>query len=181
MRSIFLLLAMGVAALTTPAAGAAAQVPTDTSVTAARRAFDFLVGRWEVVSLQDTAGVVSSSGEIYEFEKALSGALLSARWHFNRGTRDRADFVDAAYFQAYDNSLRIWTFYYVSPQSAQYWPGQLQDGRWYFTRSFTDGGRTWQQRQWWEPVGTDTLRRHIENSPDGGKTWIPFVYTLRRR
>ena len=171
---------VGLAAILLEAAPAAAQAPADTSVAAARRAFDFLIGRWEVVSLRDTSGVTESRGEVYAFEATLGGALISSRWHFNRGTRERPDFVDAAYYQAFDNSLRIWTFYYVSPQSAQYWPGELRDGRWYFTRSFTTGGRTWRQRQWWEPVGADSLRRHIENSVDGGATWIPFVYTLRR-
>jgi hypothetical protein len=159
---------------------AAGQTPADSAIVSARRAFDFLIGRWEVTSMQDTGGVTPSRGEIYEFSRALDGALISGRWHFNRGTTERPDFVDAAYHQAFDNTARIWTFYYVSPQSAQYWPGRLEQGRWYFGKSFTENGEEWQQRQWWEPVGRDTLRRHIENSRDGGRTWIPFVYTLRR-
>jgi hypothetical protein len=159
---------------------AAGQTPADPAIVSARRAFDFLVGRWEVLSLQDTSGSRPSQGEIYEFRRALDGALISGSWHFNRGTAERPDFVDAAYYQAFDNTARIWTFFYVSPQSAQYWPGRLEAGRWYFGKTFTDNGQEWQQRQWWEPVGRDTLRRHIENSPDGGRTWIPFVYTLQR-
>ena len=159
---------------------AVAQAPADSAIVAERRAFDFLIGRWEVQSLQDTGGTRASRGEIYEFEKSLAGALISSRWHFDRGTPERPDFVDAVYYQAFDNSARIWTFFYVSPQSAQYWPGHQQDGRWYFSKTFTQGGTTTLQRQWWEPVGSDTLRRHIENSVDGGRTWIPFVYTLRR-
>lgn len=180
MRCVPRLLMLVLAPTLIPGA-ALAQAPPDSAIVSARRAFDFLVGRWEVASIQDTAGTIPSRGEIYEFEKSLGGAMITSRWHFNRGTRERADFVDAVYYQAFDNGARIWTFYYVSPQSAQYWPGQLEDGRWYFTKAFTENGTTWQQRQWWEPVGRDTLRRHIENSIDGGKTWIPFVFTMRRR
>jgi hypothetical protein len=158
----------------------AAQVPADSEIVAARRAFDFLIGRWEVQTVEDTAGVRPSRGQSYEFAQDLAGALITSRWHFDRGTPERPDVVDAAYYQAFDNTARIWTFYYVSPQSAQYWPGHLENGRWYFTNTFTRDGATWRQRQWWEPVGRDTLRRHIENSVDGGKTWIPYVVTLRR-
>ena len=61
----------------------------------------------------------------------LNGALISGTWHFNRGTAERPDFVVAAYDQAFDNTARIWTFYYVSPQSAQYWPSRPEDGRWH--------------------------------------------------
>jgi hypothetical protein len=158
-----------------------AQAPTDTSVATARRVFDFLIGSWRVTSYQDTAGVRASEGETYTFEKNLNGVLISGRWHFNRGSPEKPDFTDAVYYSGYDNRSRIWNFYYVSPQSAQYWPGELKDGRWYFINTFRLEGRTLVQRQWWEPVDQVTVRRHIENSWDDGATWTPFIITLKRQ
>lgn len=179
-RGIALVLA-GLAGMAGNAAEAHSQnAPADSSG-AVRGAFDFLIGHWEVVSRQDSAGTVESRGETYTFERSLGGVLLTSRWHFNRGTRDRPDFVDAAYYSAYDTRARIWTFYYVSPQSAQYWPGHFEDGHWYFTNTFVVDGVSRLQRQWWESVDPRTVRRHIENSTDGGKTWVPLVITLRRR
>ena len=41
---------------------AMAQTPADPEIVSMRRAFDFLIGRWEVQSVQDTAGVRPSRG-----------------------------------------------------------------------------------------------------------------------
>lgn len=146
-----------------------------------RRAFDFLVGSWRVESRTDSSGTTPSQGETYTFEKALDGVVLSGRWHFNRGTLAQPDFADAAYYSGFDTRARAWSFYYVSPQSAQYWPGALRDGRWEFTRSFTLNDKPMVQRQRWERVDDTTVRRHVENSGDGGRTWTSLVITLRRR
>ena len=68
---------------------AMAQTPADPEIVSMRRAFDFLIGRWEVQSVQDTAGARPSRGQSYEFAQDLSGALISSRWHFDRGTPAR--------------------------------------------------------------------------------------------
>ena len=158
-----------------------AQVAADASTVLARKAFDFLIGSWRVDTYEDSTGVRASVGETYTFETGLDGVMISSRWHFNRGSPEKPDFTDAVYYSAYDNTSGIWNFYYVSPRSAQFWPGELKDGRWYFFNRFTVEGKPLLQRQWWEPVDSNTIRRHIDNSWDDGLRWQPFIITLKRR
>ncbi len=169
------------AALLAPRAAHSVQVAPDTSAAAARKSFDFLIGSWTVESMTDSGGKTTrGEGEIYRFEKQLSGNLLVGYWHFNRGTTAKPDYVDAVYYSAFDNTRRMWTFYYVSPQSAQYWPGQLEKGRWYFFNEFTIEGRVTLQRQSWVRVDERTTNRVIENSTDRGGTWKRWIWVLRR-
>jgi hypothetical protein len=158
-----------------------AQLAADSGTARARAAFDFLIGSWSVVSRTDASGTTVASGETYTFTKGLNGVLIVGSWRFNRGSVAQPDVVDAAYYSGYDTRSRAWSFYYVSPQSAQYWPGAEADGRWYFTRSFTLGDTVFVQRQWWERVDAETVDRHVDNSPDGGRTWRPFTARLRRQ
>ena len=166
--------------VTAPLGSLLAQTPPDSAILRARTAFDFLVGTWRVVSRTDASGSTAASGETYAFTKSLNGVMIVGNWRFNRGTIERPDVVDAVYYSGYDNTSRAWSFYYISPQSAQYWPGTEADGRWYFTRQFTLRDTTFLQRQWWERVDASTIDRHIDNSPDGGRTWRPFTVRLRR-
>lgn len=168
--------------LVAPCAAHGLQVPADTSAAAARRSFDFLIGTWQVESTTDSGGKVTpSTGETYRFESALEGALLVGHWRFNRGTAEKPDFVDAVYYSGFDNTRRMWSFYYVSPQSAQYWPGQRQEGHWYFFNEFTVDGRVTLQRQSWRRIDERTLHRVIENSTDRGGTWKRWTWVLRRQ
>jgi hypothetical protein len=173
-------LAASIILLVAPTPDVRAQAAADTSTAQARTAFDFLIGSWRVATYEDSTGVRASTGETYTFEKALNGVMIASRWHFNRGTPEKPDFTDAVYYSGYDNSSRIWNFYYVSPRSAQYWPGELREGRWYFFNRFEVNGKPLLQRQWWEPVDSSTIRRHIDNSWDNGQRWEPFVITLKR-
>ncbi len=169
------------ALLLVPAAAHGLQASPDTSAASARKAFDFLIGTWTVESMTDSGGKTTpGQGEIYRFEKQLSGVLLVGHWHFNRGTTAQPDLVDAVYYSGFDNTRRMWTFYYVSPQSAQYWPGQLDGGRWYFFNEFTIEGRVTLQRQSWERVDERTVHRVIENSTDRGGTWKRWIWVLRK-
>ena len=157
-----------------------AQVP-DTSVAHARQAFDFLIGSWRVTSRISGDSVIESAGETYTFKKALDGVVIESFWRFNRGSPEKPDWTDAVYYSGFDPQTRTWSFYYISPRSAQYWPGKQSHGRWYFDRTFTDDGKPMLQRQWWEPLNDSTIHRHIDNSPDGGVSWTPFIVVLRRQ
>jgi hypothetical protein len=173
MRSLSIGILLLCAATPAPAAQAA-----DTA--AARRAFDFLLGSWRVTSRISGDSVTESSGETYTFKRALDGIVIDGFWRFNRRTPEKPDWTDAVYYSAFDPQSWTWTFYYVSPRSAQYWPGHYKDGRWYFTQEFVLDGKPMLQRQWWEPVNDSTVHRHIDNTPDGGKTWTLFTVVLRR-
>jgi hypothetical protein len=180
-RPLGLACAILATALLTPAAAHGLQASPDTSAAAARKAFDFLIGTWNVESMTDSGGKTTpGKGEIYRFEKQLSGVLLVGYWHFNRGTAAEPDFVDAVYYSGFDNTRRMWSFYYVSPQSAQYWPGQRDGRRWYFFNEFTIDGQVTLQRQSWERVDERTVHRVIENSTDRGGTWKRWTWVLRR-
>jgi hypothetical protein len=157
----------------------ALQAP-DTTVATAREAFDFLIGSWAVTSRISGDTVVPSSGETYTFAKALGGVVIESSWRFNRGSPDRPDWTDAVYYSAFDPQSQTWSFYYISPRSAQYWPGERSGDRWYFRQKFTIDGKPTLQRQWWEPVNDSTVHRHIDNSSDGGASWTPFTVILRR-
>lgn len=164
-----------------PAVPLGAQVRTDTSTARDRAAFDFLVGTWTVVSRTDAKGDAPLADETYTFSKGLNGVMIAGNWRFNRGTPTAPDYADAVYYSGYDTRTRAWSFYYISPQSAQYWPGAATDGRWVFTRPFTLGDTAFIQRQWWERIDERTIDRHIDNSPDNGKTWRPFTVRMTRR
>ena len=170
---------LGLAALS-PLCRLGGQAPADTSTARARAAFDFLIGSWRVVARTDASPTPTTFDETYTFTKSLNGVMITGDWRFNRGTLDRPDRVTAAYFSGYDTRSRAWSFYYVSPQSAQYWPGTEAGGRWLFDRTFTLGDTTFLPRQWWEPIDDTTIARHVDNSPDGGKTWRPLTIRLRR-
>jgi len=170
---------LGLAALV-PLGRLAGQGPADTSTVRARAAFDFLVGSWRVIARTDASPATSAFDETYTFTKSLNGVMITGDWRFNRGTLERPDRVTAAYFSGYDMRSRAWSFYYVSPQSAQYWSGTEAGGRWLFDRTFMLGDTTFLQRQWWEAIDDTTIARHIDNSPDGGKTWRPLTIRLRR-
>ena len=157
------------------------QESPDTSAATSRKAFDFLIGTWNVESMTDSGGkTMQGRGEVYRFEKQLSGVLLVGNWHFNRGTAAKPDFVDAVYYSGFDNTRRMWSFYYVSPQSAQYWPGQHDGASWYFFNEFTIEGRVTLQRQSWKRVDEKTVHRVSENSTDRGGTWKRWTWVLRR-
>lgn len=169
---------LGILLLTAMKTAAAAQVPDSAT---SRHAFDFLLGSWQVTSRITADSVEKSAGETYRFERALGGVVIEGDWRFNRGTRDKPDWADAVYYSAYNPRDSTWSFYYVSPRSAQYWPGKYSDGRWYFTQRFTLEGTPMLQRQWWEPVNDSTIHRHIDNTPDEGKTWTLMTIVLRRQ
>ena len=173
-------LASALLLMSAPLGSAFAQTPPDSAIVRARTAFDFLIGTWHAVSRTDASGSTAASGETYAFTKGLNGVMIAGNWRFNRGTVERPDVVDAVYYSGYDNTSRSWSFYYISPQSAQYWPGTEGSGRWYFTRQFTLRDTTFLQRQWWERIDSTTIDRHIDNSPDAGRTWRPFTVRLRR-
>ncbi|MGH7581559.1 MAG: hypothetical protein ACREM9_15390 [Gemmatimonadales bacterium] len=172
---------MVAALLATPLKPALAVQAPDTSVAHARQAFDFLIGSWRVASRISGDSVIESSGETYRFKKALDGVVIDGFWRFNRGSPDQPDWTDAVYYSAFDPTSLTWSFYYISPRSAQYWPGRKSGGRWYFSQTFTLDGKAMLQRQWWEPVNDSTVHRHIDNSSDGGATWTPFTVVLRRQ
>ena len=169
------------ALLLVPGAADGLQASPDTSAASARKAFDFLIGTWTVESITDSGGKTTPGrGEIYRFEKQLGGVLLVGTGTSTGAQRPSRDFVDAVYYSGFDNTRRMWTFYYVSPQSAQYWPGQIDEGRWYFFNEFTIEGRVTLQRQSWERVDERTVHRVIENSTDRGGTWKRWTWVLRR-
>ena len=156
----------------------ALQVPSD------RDAFSFLIGTWELESRLDVAkGTTEAGTDRYEFRQPIRGGAIQATWRFNRGSEAKPDWADALYVSGYHDSTKSWSFYYVSERSAQHWVGRKAGDRWYFyfDEPFDYEGRRAVQRQWWERVEANRIRRHFENSYDGGKTWqLAVSATLRR-
>jgi hypothetical protein len=140
-----------------------------------RRAFEFLVGRWRLEERVDHVKKTSERGgnDIYDFKQALPSGAISATWHFNRRTAADPDYTDALYISGYHNSSKRWSFYYLSEQSAQYWPGEKMSGVWYFAFETTVDGKPWKQRQWWEPVSREMIKRHFDNWDFQRRTWTP--------
>lgn len=169
MRTV--LLAFGATCLICPASGFAQEI-TPVEAAVARTQFDFLIGSWKIASVESDGKTTPGSGERYVFRKLPQGAI-EADWQINRGTPEAPRFADTKYYSGFDNASRSWNFYFISERSAQLWPGKQESGRWYFLQTFEDGGKMVPQRQWWESIDANTIRRHIETSDDGGKTFKP--------
>jgi hypothetical protein len=149
-----------------------------------RRAFEFLVGTWELQERIDrTRGTSERGTDRYVFEQPIRGGAITGRWRFNRGTEAKPDIAEAVYVSAYHGPSQAWSFYYASERSAQYWTGRKSSQTWYFyfDEPFEYEGRTAIQRQWWEPSGSNQIKRHFENSYDGGKTWTLVMTAVLRR
>ena len=139
-----------------------------------RKFFDFLIGSWKISSRQMDSTTTYGGEDIYTFNKIFAGAINS-NWHFNRGTKEKPNIVDAHCYIAYNNLTRNWSFYYISDLSAQYYDGRKENGNWFFYRSFNFGnGNKFLQRQYWKLVNQKTLERHTENSHDNGENWKSF-------
>ena len=135
-----------------------------------KRYFDFLIGTWQLES-NVSFGKPGTGDDTYKFSLDLNGHAINSEWRFNRGTNDKPEIVNARYYSAFDITKNIWTFYYISEKSAQYWEGKKEDGQWNFYQTFSDAGQPRLQRQTWLAEGKDKIVRVISNSRDGGKTW----------
>jgi hypothetical protein len=149
-----------------------------------RRAFDFLVGAWELEQRIDVAhGRTERGDDRYVFRQPIRGGAIEASWRFNRGTQDKPDIAEAIYVSGYHTPSKAWSFYYVSERSAQHWAGRKSGPNWYFyfEEPFQFDGRTAIQRQWWERDGDTRVKRHFENSYDQGKSWQLVMTAVLRR
>jgi hypothetical protein len=164
------------------AAPALAQPATPADGAAERRAFDFLIGTWTLVTHETAQGVDQGGDDVFTFRPVLDGDAILSEWYFNRGTKARPDYTHAHYLSAFDPASGAWSFYYVSPRAAQYYEGRKEDGQWYFYKEHLVDGKPLLQRQSWRSEGPSTLIRRIENSTDGGRTWVTgSLATLKRR
>ena len=138
--------------------------------------FDFLLGKW---SMQDRRvdGKWQPGTDTLRFEKQLDGNAIVSHWRFDRGTPAKPDVTEALYISAYDTRGKVWTFYYVSPQSAQYYEGRFESGNWFFHHAFTVDNRSFLQRQSWR-MEDGLLVRSLENSYDNGQSWAE-IYAAR--
>jgi len=149
-----------------------------------REAFAFLAGTWELEERIDHDRRTRERGsDRYEFEQPIAGGALAGRWRFNRGSEAKPDWARALYVSGYHDASRSWSFYYVSERSAQYWLGRKSGGTWYFyfDEAFEYQGKKTIQRQWWERVSPDQVKRHFEHSYDNGKTWQLVLTAVLRR
>lgn len=136
-----------------------------------RRFFDFLIGEWKLQNAETSDGKWTGGDDTFKFAKALDGNAITSEWYFNRGTPSKPNFTKALYYMGFDNTSQSWTFYYISPQSSQFYQGKFEDGNWNFYRAFVLNGKKILQRQNWQMTGEGLLQRTIENSEDDGKTW----------
>lgn len=150
------------------------------SIAEEKRYFDFLIGEWKMES-KIQWGKSGTGEDTFQFERDLDGHAIISKWNFNRGTSDKPDIVSARYFSGFDTFKNIWTFYYVSNLSAQYWEGKKENGQWNFYKTFLDDGKPRLQRQTWLPDGKDGLIRIISNSIDNGQTWSEDFRGVFRR
>ncbi len=136
-----------------------------------RRFFDFLIGEWKLQKAENSTEKWTGGEDTLKFSKALDGNAITSEWYFNRGTPSKPNFTKALYFMGFDNSSQSWTFYYISPQSSQFYQGKFENGHWNFYKSFNINGKPLLQRQNWQMTAEGLLQRTIENSEDEGKTW----------
>jgi hypothetical protein len=173
-------LTLAVLALVSADSAQAQSQPSAPLSAAARSQFDFLIGEWRTDSIEQSGKVTSAPDNRFVFTKLADQGAIESQWHFDRGTPGKPDYTNARYYSGYDDRTTMWTFYYISDKSAQFWPGKYENGVWYFLHDFTIDGKPVLQRQWWESVDQKTIRRHIENRGEDGSFRPVYVATLKR-
>ncbi len=123
--------------------------------TAEAKAFDFLIGEWQLAS---------GSGGL-RIEKILRGCSLRESWKNERG--------ESLLFRSYDISRQRWFLLFLMDDRLSYqsWEGRWESGQWRFYRDWMLDGQPVLSRTYWNPLSAGGFEKIVEQSRDGGKTW----------
>lgn len=126
-------------------------------------AFDFQIGVWQQVE----------GKQIHEIKKSLNGCTIQEVW--KTGDTDFAIGLKSCDEGKHRDGKHRWFYSWVSSGYHQLWEGRKEEGRWRFYREWLRDGQPILSRTYWMPISAKTLERIVEQSRDGGKTWLPHV------
>ena len=147
-----------------------ARKPPSCEASAPHRQFDFWLGEWDVTAGGKQAGVNRIS-------KILAGCVLLEEWTGNGGSEGKS-------FNSYDGKAGQWVQNWVDRSGGNILArGGLRDGAMRLEGVHTYGdGHTELFRMTFTPNPDGSVRQHIEESKDDGKTWyVWFDGTYTRR
>lgn len=128
------------------------------------RQFDFWIGTWDVHTAQGPAGVNT-------IEPILGGCALQENWtSLGGGDGKSFNWIDR-------NSAAAprWRQIWIDAQgnTIDYYDGRLEEGEMRFRgHTFSATGDSIPQRLTFIPVSPDTVRQVMQQSNDGGATWV---------
>jgi hypothetical protein len=155
---------------------AAAQTPPKPGAgcaDAAHHAFDFWIGRWDVVTTNDGKPAGSSL-----IEAVYSGCAIRENWTdptgFSGGSLNTYDPIGGKWRQTWTDSANSWREFV----------GGIEDGKMVLVarRALkTDPAKTLLERMIFTPNADGSVRQFSDQSTDDGKTWtIRYDFTYRR-
>ena len=128
-------------------------------------AFDFQVGIWQEVD----------GASVHEVKKILGSCVIQENW-------TGGSLNDAVALKSHDKGTQRWYLSWVSSALIhQLWEGRKEAGQWRFYRDWVLDGKPMVSLTYWSPVANDRLERIVEQSQDGGKTWLLHVRAVYQR
>ena len=170
-RAVVIVFALAAAPL-----AAAAQSPPKPGAgctDAAHHAFDFWIGRWNVVRTKDDQPAGSSL-----IEAVYSGCAIRENWTdptgFSGGSLNSYDPISGKWRQTWTDSANSWREFV----------GGIEDGKMVLVARRplrTDPARTLLERMIFTPNADGSVRQFSDQSTDEGKTWtVRYDFTYRR-
>lgn len=136
------------------------------------KAFDFLIGRWNVTEKVISGTDTSYHGtSVYRISKAADGTTIKDDWIYKD-----ADTVmfKATMLRSYDGVNKKWMLYYADNNyNSQVWEGRLENNEWWFYRERIRDNKKIIIKIKWVAVNKKLAQQYIYRSFDEGKTWIP--------
>lgn len=126
-------------------------------------AFNFQIGIWQQVE----------GNQVHEVKKVLNGCAIQEVWKANEA--EYATALKSCDEGRHRDGKHRWFYSWVSSGYHQLWEGRKEDGQWRFYREWLREGQPILSRTYWTPIAAITLERIVEQSRDGGKTWLPHV------
>ncbi|NNE65762.1 MAG: hypothetical protein HKN33_04275 [Pyrinomonadaceae bacterium] len=150
-------------AVTSASFGASTEEADDCSIPELK-AFDFLLGEWEI---EDGSGTMSIT-------KILDGCGIRETW--------KLDGFNAVLVRTYDSRTKKWFLSFAAHDLVpQVWDGRLEAGTWIFYRDWELDGKKRRSRTFWKPTQSGGFEKIVEQLNDDGKSWRLHARSVFKR
>ena len=132
----------------------------------AYRTFDFWIGEWDVTSAGNPTNKSESS-----IQKLVEGCAILENWY--GGGKQAGPGTTGKSLNYFNPATGKWRQLWVSDTCVLGdYQGEFRDGAMRFERDFVQGAINTKGRMTFTPLEPGKVRQFIEQSTDGGKTWV---------